>query len=103
MFFRAVKTLTLVKCEVQERQSAWEALPWQAHQRASLLFSPSLARQEIQRLVEENDAARSFIHEATVLSSFSADAASPGHCPDGEVFFELLGTATYRLCQRSLP
>ncbi|WP_046110842.1 hypothetical protein [Aquincola tertiaricarbonis] len=88
---------------LQERQPAWESLSWEARQRASLLFSPACARDDVQKLVEEDEVARSFIQEATALSTFWADAAPPGHYPHGEVFFELLGAAKYRLYPRSLP
>lgn len=82
---------------LQERQADWEALSWQSRKRAALLFAPACLREDWQRLVDEDAAARAFILDAAALSSFWHDAAIPGHYPHGEVFFELVGASTYRL------
>lgn len=88
---------------LQERQADWESQPWESRQRAALLFSPACTREDWLRLVNEDAVARDFIQEAAALSSFWNDAATPGHYPHGEVFFELVGASTYRLVPRELP
>ncbi len=82
---------------VQERQSYWSDLPWQERQALAMVFSPGCTKSDLKRLVQENDAAATFISEIAALSKFWDSASEPAdHC-DGELFFELSESATYTL------
>ena len=61
------------------------------------MFAPGCTKADICRVIEEDDAAASFVKEATVLSTFWTDACGDIGHGDGELFFELQHPATYRL------
>jgi hypothetical protein len=81
----------------QDRQPAWAAMSWEARQRVAMLFAPGCTKADFGRVIEEDDAMASFVKEATVLSTFWADARGDIGHGDGELFFELQHPATYRL------
>ena len=82
---------------MQERQPRWAAMPWEARHRMSMLFAPGCTKEDFERLIAEDAAAASFVSDATALSTFWSDASAKFQCNEGELFFELRGTATYLL------
>lgn len=82
---------------VQKCQAAWAALPWDARQRVAILFAPGCTKADFGRVIEQDAAAAAFVKKATALSTFWTDARAMVGSGEGEMFFELQGSATYRL------
>jgi hypothetical protein len=91
--------IRLLQKLIQQRQPAWVALSWESRQCLAMLFAPGATKEDLNRLIDENQTVGAFMAEAAELSTFWPSARPPVPESEGELFFELAETATYRLLQ----
>jgi hypothetical protein len=84
---------------IKQHQPAWATLSWESRQQLAMLFSPGATKEDLNRLIDEDQTVASFMAEAAELSRFWPSARAPVPESEGELFFELAETATYRLLQ----